>query len=80
MVGVGVVPWLPSYSFRGAAFARAFPIRIKFIFAFAFVFTFIHRPPKKAGMRGSGQGGVRHGAGNVRDDFGESRVGYPKIN
>lgn len=35
---------------------------------------------QKGRHAGEWAGGVRHGAGNVRDDFGESRVGYPKIN
>lgn len=45
---VVVVPWVPTYSFRGAAFAlaRAFPIRITFIFASKVLH---HRPPKKVG-------------------------------
>lgn len=55
---VVVVPWVPTYSFRGAAFAlaRAFPIRITFIFAFEVLH---HRPPKKVGRlpgRERGQG------------------------
>lgn len=42
-----LVPWLPSYSFRGAAFAlaRAFPIRITFIFAFT---SFTDHPKRQA--------------------------------
>lgn len=49
---VVVVPWVPTYSFRSAAFAlaRAFPIRITFIFVFAFASKVLHhRPPKKVG-------------------------------
>lgn len=84
VVAVVVVHWVPTYSFRGAAFAlaRAFPIRITFIFAFVFASKVLHhRPPKKvegclAERGGRGAVGVPH----LRDDFGESRVGYPKIN
>lgn len=62
VVAVVVLHWVPTYSFRGAAFAlaRAFPIRITFIFAFAFASKVLHhRPPKKVGRlpgRERGQG------------------------
>lgn len=62
VVAVVVVHWVPTYSFRGAAFAlaRLFPIRITFIFAFVFAFEVLHhRPPKKVGRlpgRERGQG------------------------